>query len=210
MVGRPVVTRETLVRPQPSQPRNTCPDRLTVEDAGLSHRKRGFDSRSGYCLTARLRTRLETRPGCLPGEAGSIPVEGVPSRRSSVVSTTLLPWGTGVRILPARLRRTASSEPPGCEPGKQGATPWRRLDLRRRAGWAKRRSDTAVERGSIPRSSTSGRRQGRVRIHLERASGGRPAPDYSSGCGGEGLPRRSWEPEIAGSTPASQTSARAR
>jgi hypothetical protein len=53
-----------------------CPDRLAVEDAGLSHRKRGFDSRSGY-FTARPRTRLETRPGCLPGEAGSTPVEGV-------------------------------------------------------------------------------------------------------------------------------------
>ena len=55
----------------------SCPDRLAVEDAGLSHRKRGFDSRSGYCVTARPRTRLETRPGCLPGEAGSTPVEGV-------------------------------------------------------------------------------------------------------------------------------------
>jgi hypothetical protein len=55
---------------------HACPDRLTVEDAGLSHRKRGFDSRSGY-FTARPRTRLETRPGCLPGEAGSTPVEGV-------------------------------------------------------------------------------------------------------------------------------------
>ena len=95
-VGRPVVTRRMLVRPQPSQPRSaSCPDRLAVEDAGLSHRKRGFDSRSGYCVTARPRTRLETRPGCLPGETGSTPVEGVLSRRSSVVSTTLLPWGYG-------------------------------------------------------------------------------------------------------------------
>jgi hypothetical protein len=94
----------------------------------------------------------------------------------------------GVRLLPARLRRKACSEPAGCESVEQGAIPWRRLRgaqigihlrgvpiarrplkrplrgrslrqhdarFRRRAGWAKRRSDTAVERGSIPRSSTS-------------------------------------------------------
>ena len=52
------------------------------------------------------------------------------------MSTTLLPWPTGVRILPARLRRKASSEPAGREPVEQGAIPWRRLARRRRAGWA--------------------------------------------------------------------------
>lgn len=36
--------------------------------------------------------------------------------------------GTGVRLLPARLRRKACSEPAGCESVEQGATPWRRLD----------------------------------------------------------------------------------
>jgi hypothetical protein len=54
-----------------------CPDRLAVEDAGLSHRKRGFDSRSGYCTQHALGRVWDMRPGCLPGEAGSIPVEGV-------------------------------------------------------------------------------------------------------------------------------------
>jgi hypothetical protein len=41
-------------------------------------------------------------------------------------STRLLPWPTGVRLLPARLRRKASSEPAGREPVEQGAIPWRR------------------------------------------------------------------------------------
>jgi hypothetical protein len=166
----------------------------------------------GVLHTARPRTRLETRPGCLPGEAGSTPVEGVLSRRSSVVSTTLLPWGTGVRLLPARLRRTARSEPPGCEPGKQGAIPWRRLcrapkllERPLRGRWlrkatallsttgrlGKHRSDTAVERGSIPRSST-----------FRAPPGPRPGPLAV----GERPSRRFWAPEIAGSTPASQTS----
>ena len=44
-------------------------------------------------------------------------------------STTLLPWPTGVRLLPARLRRKASSEPSGRDPDEQGAIPWRRLSL---------------------------------------------------------------------------------
>ena len=43
------------------------------------------------------------------------------------MSSALLPRAMGVRLLPARLRRKASSEPAGCEPVKQGAIPWRRL-----------------------------------------------------------------------------------
>ena len=79
-VGRPAVTRKTLVRPQPSQPRtSSCPDRLAVEDAGLSHRRRGFESHSGYYALGRV---WDMRPGCLPGEAGSIPVESAPRRSS--------------------------------------------------------------------------------------------------------------------------------
>ena len=117
-------------------------------------------------------------------------------------STTLLPWPTGVRLLPARLRRKASSEPSGRDPDEQGAIPWRRpscsragirrvdscrSDPRLRRGRSlkaaasppqlphhathrdangyfsattmgrlgRRRSDTAVRRGSIPRSSTT-------------------------------------------------------
>ena len=42
------------------------------------------------------------------------------------MSTRLLPWPTGVRLLPARLRRKASSEPAGRDPVEQGAIPWRR------------------------------------------------------------------------------------
>ena len=52
-------------------------------------------------------------------------------------STTLLPWPTGVRLLPARLRRKASSEPSGRDPDEQGAIPWRRL-VCSRAGSAER------------------------------------------------------------------------
>jgi hypothetical protein len=86
------------------------------------------------------------------------------------MSAALLPRAMGVRLLPARLRRKACSEPAGCESVEQGAIPWRRLCIPRVAARAdfrstqqasttgrlgKRRSDTAVERGSIPRSSTS-------------------------------------------------------
>jgi hypothetical protein len=121
----------------------------------------------------------------------------------------------GVRVLPARLRRKASSEPAGCEPVEQGAIPWRRpicaqvanphprirdarnsrasASRRRRAGWRRHRSDTAGPRGSIPRSSTS-----------RTPPGPRPGPLLAVG---ERLTRRFWEPEIAGSTPAGQIAA---
>ena len=78
-VGRPAVNRTVLVRLQPSQLITLCPDRLVGQDAGLSHRQRGFESRSGH-VCSRSRTRLGMRPGCLPGEAGSIPVESVASQ----------------------------------------------------------------------------------------------------------------------------------
>jgi hypothetical protein len=90
-------------------------------------------------------------PAPQAGDAGSSPARGVhalgrvwrcgpavsrvrrvrsPSRALLAVaqrtSTRLLPWPTGVRLLPARLRRKASSEPAGREPVEQGAIPWRR------------------------------------------------------------------------------------
>lgn len=77
------------------------------------------------------RTRLVARLGCLPGEAGSTPAESAPRRSSADPSATLRGWGTEVRILPARYETTTT--------GRLG----------------RRRSDTAVERGSIPRSSIS-------------------------------------------------------
>ena len=43
------------------------------------------------------------------------------------MSAALLPRAMGVRLLPARLRRKACSEPAGCESVEQGAIPWRRL-----------------------------------------------------------------------------------
>ncbi len=52
-----------------------------------------------------------------------------PSRRSSTGRALRSYRGEmGVQILPARLRRKASSEPAGCEPVEQGAIPWRRLN----------------------------------------------------------------------------------
>jgi hypothetical protein len=76
-VGRPVVTRTTLVRSQPSQP----PTPLPRSSNGRGRRSLTPEARVRFPLgvlhTARPRTRLETRPGCLPGEAGSTPVEGV-------------------------------------------------------------------------------------------------------------------------------------
>ena len=52
------------------EPRSSSP----AQDTGLSHRRRGFESRSGRLCS---RTRPAMRPGCLPGEAGSTPVESV-------------------------------------------------------------------------------------------------------------------------------------
>ena len=120
--GRPVVTRRMLVRPQPSQP-HSCPGRLTVEDAGLSHRKRGFDSRSGYFT-------LSDASGICGPVVSRVRRVRFPSRALLAVaqwmSSALLPRAMGVRLLPARLRRKASSEPAGRESVEQGAIPWRR------------------------------------------------------------------------------------
>jgi hypothetical protein len=157
------------------------------------------------------RARLATRPGCLPGEAGSIPVESA-SRRSSMderhaPTVEARGFDSSRRDCVARL----VSEPSGRDPVEQGAIPWRRLwpspavaapkatpsgaCPARRAGIralrgqtsttgrsARRRSDMAVERGSIPRSSTR----------------------WTTGRGGAWPPRRFREPESAGSTPAGQ------
>jgi hypothetical protein len=159
--GRPVVTRSMLVRAQPSQ--LSRPGLLAPHSAPLA---------------------LGRVWGCGPVVSRVRRVRS-PSRALLAVaqwtSTTLLPRPTGVRLLPARLRRRASSEPAGREPVEQGAIPWRRPTTTGRLG--RRRSDTADMRGSIPRSSTP------------------------SGCGGAWPPRRFREPEIAGSTPAGQTCA---
>ena len=73
-------------------------------------------------------------------------------------STTLLPWPTGVRLLPARLRRKASSEPSGRDPDEQGAIPWRRL-VCSRAGIRRAdscRSDPRLRRGRSLKASRFG------------------------------------------------------
>ena len=125
------------------------------------------------------------RPGCLPGEAGSIPVESAPLAVAQWTSTTLLPWPTGVRLLPARLRRKASSEPSGRDPVEQGAIPWRR-----------------------PNRSTTPAGAGAALIRRQSA-GSTPRSIDRLAVGETGPPRRFREPETAGSTPADQICRRA-
>ncbi len=125
--GPPAVTRWMLVRAQPSQ--LSRPGRPAVEDAGPSNRRRGFESRSGhYTLWLHALGRV-WRCGSAVSRVRRV---RSPSRALLAVaqrmSTRLLPWTTEVRLLPARLRRKASSEPAGCEPVEQGAIPWRRLE----------------------------------------------------------------------------------
>jgi hypothetical protein len=113
----------------------------------------------------------ESRVARIP-EVGRFAAEGR-------ASSSGFAWPTGVRFLPARLRRKASSEPAGREPVEQGAIPWRRPTTTGRLG--RHRSDTAGTRGSIPRSST-----------------------YFTWLWGSRPPRRFREPETAGSIPAGQ------
>jgi hypothetical protein len=75
MAGRPAVTRRTLVRPQPSQLRNSFLGRLTAGSSALNRRMRGSNPARG----ALIRTR-PWRPGGLQPRAG----EGsIPSVRAS-------------------------------------------------------------------------------------------------------------------------------
>ena len=127
-VGRPAVSRKMLVRPQPSQPRST-------------HTSPGLEPGRGCrSLTSATRVRLPLGAPTLSDASGdatrsSAGRGGFDSRRERFLavaqrmSAALLPRAMGVRLLPARLRRKASSEPPGREPDEQGATPWRRPTL---------------------------------------------------------------------------------
>jgi hypothetical protein len=89
--GRPAVTRWMLVRPQPSQlvPRSS----RRYQDAGLSHRRRGFESRSGHSIddgrawerAGLIRrdclVRLQGRRPLVVGEQATPPVSGTGDRR---------------------------------------------------------------------------------------------------------------------------------
>jgi hypothetical protein len=134
--GRPAVNRRMLVRAQPSQ--LSRPGLLAGQDAGPSNRRRGFESRSGLLLAL----GRVWRRGLAVSRVRRV---RSPSRALLAVaqrmSTRLLPWPTEVRLLPARLRRKASSEPAGREPVEQGAIPWRRLTL---FAGAIRRADPAA------------------------------------------------------------------
>ncbi len=110
------------------------------------------------------RTRLVARPGCLPGEAGSTPVEGAgrapntmkhgPSgragRHAALAHRAQPGRGRQVEALLAVAQRIRA---PPCEGGGRRFESSRRDSTTGRLG--RRRSDTAVERGSIPRSSIS-------------------------------------------------------
>lgn len=166
--GRPAVTRWMLVRAQPSQ----------LTRPGL------LAGRGCRSLTPATRVRIPLGASTLwlhalgrvwrCGSAVSrVRRVRSPSRALLAVaqwtSTRLLPWPTGVRLLPARLRRKASSEPAGCEPAEQGAIPWRRLGRRRRAGWA---GAALMKRTRV------------VRFHGRRLE----PPRLSSGCREAGHP----------------------
>ncbi len=60
---------------------SSCPGRLARSRMPVSHTgDAGSNPARG---TSRSRTRLGMRPGCLPGEAGSTPVESAPRRSSA-------------------------------------------------------------------------------------------------------------------------------
>ena len=102
----------------------SCPDRL--------------DGRGRRSLTPETRVRVplgvlqalgrvwDMRPGCLPGEAGSIPVESALLAVAQLDERRASTAGDGGSSPPGELRRKACSEPAGCESVEQGATPWRR------------------------------------------------------------------------------------
>ena len=69
----------------------------------------GFESRRGCSRFG----RIGDRPGCLLGEAGSTPSRALPRRSSADERRAPTAWPTGVRFLPARLRRKASGDPAG-------------------------------------------------------------------------------------------------
>ena len=238
--GRPAVTRSMLVRAQPSQltPRSSsgrgcrsltsatrvripvCPQTRDPQADPASRRSlKSAASRpksTEHCRFSRSRTRLGMRPGCLPGEAGSIPVESALLAVAQWTSTTLLPWPTGVRLLPARLRRKASSEPAGGEPAEQGAIPWRRPSCSR-AGIRGNGSPPLHPSLRLGRSLTAAASQPQKhrrracwagtalirRVRMVRFHGRRFPP----GCREARPSRRFREPETAGSTPAGQTCA---
>jgi len=188
--GRPVVTRRMLVRPQPSQPHVRFVPRSSN---GRGRRSLTPEARVRFPLGV-LHDTLSDASGICGPVVSRVRRVRFPSRALLAVaqwmSAALLPRAMEVRLLPARLRRKACSEPAGCESVEQGAIPWRRPIQRARHAFAatrprsgrlqgsarsevrasgfrsapaetttgrlgKRRSDTAVERGSIPRSSTS-------------------------------------------------------
>ncbi len=119
--------------------------------------------------STRSRTRLGRGSVVSRVRRVRLPSRALTTRRSSAEpSTTLRRWGTEVRILPARLllvrerdsaERSRAARIPACG----GAHPWRRRLLPPHLQQAtptagrlgRRRSDTAVKRGSIPRSSIS-------------------------------------------------------
>ena len=166
--GRPAVTRSMLVRVQPSQP--SRPDRL----AGRGCRSLKPATRVRVPLGAsRSRTRLGMRPGCRPGEAGSIPVESA-SRRRSVDEHRAPTAAHGGSTPPRRscVARLVASP--------RAVNPWSRV---RFPGDAPTCDDRPVRQAPALM-----RRESVVRLHGRRPSGRRFGRVRSSGCRGAGHP----------------------
>ena len=155
------------------------------------------------------------RPGCLPGEAGSTPAEsarlavaqwtGAPpcegggrrfesSRRGSSCSRARFRRAESRRSDP-RLRRGRSLKASASPPQLRRSVNERDLPTTGRLG--RRRSDKAVERGSIPRSSMG---DGRGGVRLKSDTEWRRSPRSSA------EEQRASTPRVAGSSPAGELS----
>ena len=107
--------------------------RLAGQDAGLSHRRRGFDSRSGHLQDVRDRG-VRTEAHGVASAADRVRVPAVASTGLPVAGNVACNHRGGVRFpgAPSTTRsRTRPVARPGCLPGETGSTP---------AGSAPRRS----------------------------------------------------------------------
>ena len=111
----------------------------SVEDSGLSHRRRGFESRSGHLLEH----MLSDASGICGPAVSRVRRVRFPSRALLAVaqwmSAALLPRAMEVRVLPASCVARLVASPRAVNPWSRvrfpGDAPSERL-LRRRAGWA--------------------------------------------------------------------------
>ena len=136
----------------------------------------------GAPLVDRSRTRLVARPGCLPGEAGSTPVESA-----------------SLAVLSGTERHPATVEDGGSNPPGESTT------TGRLGGAALIRRSSVVRfhgrRCPTPRSSAAERRASTPRCRRFEPCRGARGCRCHDWSWGDGPPRRLRAPEIAGSNP---------